>query len=273
MTLIIQKPTGAKLVFAKDFSFDPDAAAYIAAVEAADTQALETATRYAINNFVIGCKQDGIWDAIKASCILAGARTLDGALVPLVGPAPTKQNLVSGDYDRKTGIQGSTSTSPGKYIKTNVDNSDSAFGSQNNKHLSVFVPTTSANFTKSYIEGGNSRIGVATSLSTFCVFANNSTTQNFGNTHAVSDTAFPFIGTTRNESSEFDYRARGKNGRSVSKASASPTAGEYVLFANAALTSFTNCKMAFYSIGESLELALLDARVTDLINAIGAAIP
>jgi hypothetical protein len=35
----------------------------------------------------------------------------------------------------------------------------------------------------------------------------------------------------------------------------------------------TNCRLAFYSIGESLDLALLDARVTDLINAFAAAIP
>jgi hypothetical protein len=49
---------------------DADAVAYIAAVEAADGQALETATRMAINSFVKGCKNDGIWPAIKASCIL-----------------------------------------------------------------------------------------------------------------------------------------------------------------------------------------------------------
>jgi len=61
---------------------DPDAQAYITAVETADGQALETAVRTAINNFVVGCKADGIWNAIKASCILAGARTLAGALVP-----------------------------------------------------------------------------------------------------------------------------------------------------------------------------------------------
>jgi hypothetical protein len=273
MTLIIQKPTGAKLVFAKDFSFDPDAAAYIAAVETADTQTLETATRYAINNFVIGCKQDGIWNAIKASCILAGARTLDGALVPLVGPAPTKQNFVSGDYNRKTGIQGSTSASPGKYIETNVDNSDSAFGSQNSKHLSVFVSTTSANHTKSYIEGGNSRIGVQTGLSTTLSAAVNSSVFAATNLHALSDTQFPFMGVARNESSEFMVRARGFNSQSSGRPSGSPTASEYMLFANPTLTSFTNCKTAFYSIGESLDLALLDGRVTDLINAFGAAIP
>jgi hypothetical protein len=37
--------------------------------------------------------------------------------------------------------------------------------------------------------------------------------------------------------------------------------------------SYANARLAFYSIGESLDLALLDARVTDLINAFAAAIP
>jgi hypothetical protein len=35
----------------------------------------------------------------------------------------------------------------------------------------------------------------------------------------------------------------------------------------------SNARIAFYSIGESLDLALLDARVTDLINAFDTAIP
>jgi hypothetical protein len=39
------------------------------------------------------------------------------------------------------------------------------------------------------------------------------------------------------------------------------------------LTVPTPSRLAFYSIGESLNLALLDARVTDLINAFAAAIP
>jgi hypothetical protein len=37
-----------------------------------------------------------------------------------------------------------------------------------------------------------------------------------------------------------------------------------------AASSYAPCRLAFYSIGESLDLALLDARVTTLINAYGA---
>jgi hypothetical protein len=99
-----------------DLPDDADAVAYIAAVEAADGQALEAATRMAINSFVKGCKADGIWPAIKASCILAGARTLAGALIPLVGTAPTNVGglFVDGDYNRKTGLKGGTGP---KYLR------------------------------------------------------------------------------------------------------------------------------------------------------------
>jgi hypothetical protein len=37
--------------------------------------------------------------------------------------------------------------------------------------------------------------------------------------------------------------------------------------------SHTTSRFAFYSIGESLDLAALDTRVSNLITAIGAAIP
>ena len=36
---------------------------------------------------------------------------------------------------------------------------------------------------------------------------------------------------------------------------------------------YSDARLAFYSIGESLDLAILDARVTALINAYAAAIP
>jgi hypothetical protein len=37
-------------------------------------------------------------------------------------------------------------------------------------------------------------------------------------------------------------------------------------------SDYTSSRFAFYSIGESLDLAKLDARVTDLINAFDTAI-
>ena len=44
-------------------TYDPDALAYLNAVEEADTQSLESSVKAAINSFVVGCKADGIWTA------------------------------------------------------------------------------------------------------------------------------------------------------------------------------------------------------------------
>ena len=87
-------PMNPRLLRPTSSSLDRDAAVYLNAVAVADGEQLEPAVRKAINDFVNGCKQDGIWDAIKASCILAGARTLAGALVPLVGTAPTNNGAI-----------------------------------------------------------------------------------------------------------------------------------------------------------------------------------
>jgi hypothetical protein len=137
---------------------DPDAQAYLQAVEAADGQALEFEVARAIDNFVLGCKADGIWNAIKASCILAGARTLNGALVPLVGTAPTNFNFVSSDYNRKTGLVGNGST---KYLNSNRNNNADP---QNSHHLAVFASTAVTDASRYMGSGsstGSSTIGLA----------------------------------------------------------------------------------------------------------------
>jgi hypothetical protein len=62
----------------------------------------------------------------------------------------------------------------------------------------------------------------------------------------------------------------------VSSSSVSPNSANITIFtyeSSGAFAGFATNKIAFYSIGESLDLALLDARVTDLINAFAAAIP
>jgi hypothetical protein len=85
---------------------DRDAETYIAAVEAADGVQLEQSVRAAILQFVVGLKEDNVWRLLKSTCILSGAKTLSGALVPLVGGSITNANFVSADYNRRTGLQG-----------------------------------------------------------------------------------------------------------------------------------------------------------------------
>ena len=248
------------------FTYDEDAGNYIQAVETADAQALEPATRKAINNFVIGCKQDGIWTAIKASCILAGARTLAGALVPLVGTAPTNNGFIGigTDYVRKTGLVGDGST---KYLDSNrAGNADP----QNNQHISIFMssaPVTGS--TRYVIDSGFGSAGtsaILTSGSGTFVKSQNSTADTPSSSKQTG-----FHGVARSVSASYTARVTGKT-TLFSRVSQTPTSQEFLLYSSANGTR-ADARLAFYSIGEAIDLALLDARITDLINAFAVTIP
>jgi hypothetical protein len=234
---------------------DTDAANYAMRVEAADGEPLEADVFNAINAFVLGCKQDGIWDAIKASCILAGARTRLGALTPLVGTAPTSFNFVDGDYNRKTGLVGDGST---KYLNSNRNNNADP---QNSNHNAVWVSSVGASIAMG-IGGiapaaGNNVLGAAVVRNR----TGTSTSATIGN---------GLYGISRSATVSYVYRASSVSSTS-SVVSEAPQVGDLtILYAG---FSYGTHRLAFYSIGESLDLALLDARVTDLINAFGAAIP
>lgn len=243
-------------------AFDPDALTYINAVETADGQSLETGVRTAINDFVLGCKSDGIWNAIKASCILAGARTLTGVLVPLVGTAPTNNNFVAGDYDRKTGLVGNGSS---KYLNSNRSNS---VDPQNDKHLSVYQSSLS---TQSSVLIGSNNLTGRSALISF-LSGGISARVNSGIESTTIGNSTGFVGGSRSASSTSIGRVNATN-FSQSITSQSPSSLEIGVFATGAGASETNARLAFYSIGESLDLALLDTRVSGLIAAIDAAIP
>jgi hypothetical protein len=260
------------LIVRPGFQFDTDASTYIEAVEVADTQALETATRYAINDFVIGCKQDGIWSAIKASCILAGARTLTGALIPLVGTAPTNVGpFVSGDYNRKTGLVGDATT---KYLNSNRNNNADP---QNSQHLSAYVteqpdPTGSVN--RAYLGTnwalpGSSVIGRSGTTARAMYAEMRYGTEFVGGTASATT---GFFGASIGSSSTFSVRYSGTAVSQLST-SATPRNENINVFRNGGGSVYTANRLAFYSIGESLNLALLDARITALITAFGVAIP
>jgi hypothetical protein len=266
MTLIIQKPTGAKLNLRKTWQpMDPDAATYITAVETADGQALEEKTKIAIDNFVLGCKADGIWTAIKASCILAGGRTLTGALVPLVGTAPTNVGpFASGDYNRKTGLVGDGST---KYLLTGVT-ADS--NPQNNRHFACFASTIDSVSGAKTFMAARSSLGVGVDYMDFT----GQLRVAISGSIATFTSALPgFIGASRNNSSSFIARFSSRNTETVNTSSALSNALFTIYARDQGTSGFAAHRLAFYSIGESLDLALLDARVTDLINAFAAAIP
>jgi hypothetical protein len=261
------------LVWTPGFNYDTNASAYIDAVEAADGQALETATRYAINDFVIGCKNDGIWTAIKASCILAGARTLAGALVPLVGTAPTNVSFVSGDYNRKTGLIGNAST---KYLNLNRTPNDDPLDSV---HFSTYVNSVSS-------AGGHDYIGsTETSASPSVIYqiidnVGTGLACNIGTDTGVlsglGNTRTGFYGGNRPNATTVQLRVESATSSATINSASKNSSLNYFLFGrnlNGSANRLSTRRHCFYSIGESLNLAQLDTRVTALINAFAAAIP
>jgi len=247
------------MVWSSDYEDAP--ATYIAAVEAADGQGLEEEVKAAYTEFILGCISDGIWDAIKASCILAGARTLDGALVPLKGSAPTNFNFTSSDYDRKTGLVGDGSS---KYLDSNRNNNADP---RNSFHLSVYassVGTTGYGIGAGATEIGTSMLGLGFDVQ-------RSRTTAFSNVTAAAG----FNGHSRSLSNQYTHRTNASN---TPLATTSEVPANLTLFVFArgvvgAPAALSDARIAFYSIGEALDLAKLDTRISDFITAIGAAIP
>ena len=205
----------------------------------------------AIDTFIAGCKSDGIWDPIKACCVMAAWDGLNGALIPLKGDAPTNYNFVSGDYDRKTGLVGDGST---KYLDSNRANDADP---QDSNHNSVFSTTGAP---------------VMGSLTNNLIFLNNQrsrVTSSQGLTLSAG-----FCGINRSASASFQSRT-GNITQSFAAASAPPDNTNVTVFRrnNPASALSSNATISFYSIGEALDLAALDTRVSNLIAAIGAAIP
>jgi len=237
------------------------------------TQAVDLAN--AINNFVVGCKQDGIWDPIKTCCIMAAWDGLNGALYPLKGAAPTNYNFVAGDYDRETGLKGDGST---KYLDSNRNNNADP---QNNNHNAVYssVIPTDAVVNHVYMgvgpvtneTGANNIIYTFTPTSPGPRFAFRNRTSTAYNASSLTPVA-GLLGTSRSLATSYDYRVFGAS-TSFSNGSETPRNANVIVFATEGGNVPTNARLAFYSIGESLDLAALDTRVSNLITAIGAAIP
>jgi hypothetical protein len=254
---------------------DPDARTYISAVQRADASSLEPAVQRAIDDFVKGCKADGIWTAIKASCILMGARTLSGALTPLVGSAPTNNGpFVTGDYDRKTGLVGD---GVGKYLDSNRNcNVDP----QDNAHMAVWATTVQNEVDKMFMGAGATSNG----SSQFACAGDSGPNldrvgfrlRSSGQSLITGAAVAGLIGMSRAASGSYTGRGGAVN-NTISVTSQTPFSGNILVFARNSATNtaglFGAHRLAWYSIGESLTLSTLESRLSTLVTAIGAATP
>lgn len=249
-------------------SLDSDALSYINNIEAAEGQQLESGVRQAISDFVAGCKSDGIWNSLVSCCILAGARTLYGALIPLVGTAPSNVNFVAGDYSR-TGLTGGTS----KYLNSNVfDNSIS----QDDFHMAIWQQ-------QALPSGTRSSIGVQRAVPYYTSSIIHSGNNTFPRARASSSTITTLVqgasiglfGVSRNNSASYNEKRPNASVGTLLNNSGTPLNLPYYIFSSnnngSALTAY-NGTLSFYSIGGSLDLGMLNARVSTLMSAIQTAI-
>lgn len=252
-------------------SVDPDVINYIEAVEAADGEPLEQDVVTSLEAFILGCKIDGIWDSIKASCILAGARTIAGATTPLKGLNPSYGTL--SDYNRKTGYLGNG-------FSLNRNNNAEA---QNDRHMSVFItePSDTA-FRRTLIGNQFPYLGATFIMASDADSPNyivniSSSNQNtiiagsVGNASSVANTSTGFLGLNRNNSADFVFRANSINETIINSSSAPRSVGLTLSAANIN-TNPGSQRTAFYSVGESIDLAILDARISTLMAKLNLAI-
>jgi hypothetical protein len=234
---------------------DPDAADYFARIVAAGSS-ISVDNKAAVDAFVRGCKTDGIWTAIKASCLLAGPDNLTGALVPLVGAAPTNTAFVSGDYSRTTGLKGNGST---KFLDANrAANVDAS----SNFAMATWVhtaPTTGSSYCGSALNTSTSGRRLNYSSTTITGQVASSIVVTIAALSTTGLVGVSRTGTTGN------VRCGGAN-NSGSLTSAATNAGGMQVFRNG--LGFTNARLSYYSIGEFLDLALLDARLATYMSAL-----
>jgi hypothetical protein len=244
-------------------NLDKDAATYLNAVAVADGQQLEPSVKKAVNDFVKGCKQDGIWDAMRSCGILAGARTLSGALVALKGSNPTNVGpFVSGDYARATGLKGNASN---KYLNTNRNTN---LDGQDDCHLAVYASAKNTGLAW-YAGAGLVDTG------TLHMLSNSSTelacrVRNSTDDFQAGYSANGLMGVSRSNSSNFVMRGGGASTTKTRDSQTPANRNYYIFFVDGAGSFLSDARLAFYSTGASLDLARLDTRVTALITSFAA---
>ena len=203
---------------------------------------------------------------------MAGARTVAGAIVPLRGNAPTNNNFVAGDYSRTLGLLGDAST---KFISTSYNNTDASFP-QDNAHISCYVtqaPTTSATLGRMFIgqaTGTGGRIYMFNNTGGGLGLKNRSSPAG-GVSVSGQGTTTGFKGHSRNSSTNTVIRSSQTNTINA-LSSTTLVAGAIAVFNNGASALYSDARMSFYSLGTNIDLALLDTRVTTLMNTLARVI-
>lgn len=249
---------------------DADARTYVAAVRTADGQSLEPNVAKAIDAFVLGCKTDGTWAAITHCALLAGPRTIAGCCVALKGTAPTSNAFVAGDYNRETGLKGSTANT--KFLNTNVNGNTF---SQDNFHLAAWATEAmTASSTMYYIGAGSTGTGSSGIWAIGGALQMRNQNGSAQSPGASTDQTTGLLGATRSGSSTFTMRWGASTTGAGTRTSQTPHNGNIHVFRDSSISSqYSDARIAWYSLGTNIDFALLRTRFTTYLADIAAAIP
>jgi len=246
-------------------ALDPFARDYIARLDAAGSgPGPNTAP---ISHLVAGLRARGLWDKLAAACLLAGPDSLSGALVPLRAdmPTPTAFNFVAGDYSRATGLKGNGAS---KYLTTGLSGTALA---QNSAHLATWVHEAHVGAVVGcYI--GNARTSVAGGailLSRSGVNPGSLATQLHGgvDSSVSGGASVGFVAISRSGGTSYTAR-RGGSEQIVADASVAPLNRSIHVFRLDQELGYATARLSFYSIGEALDLAQLDALLTTYVGSL-----
>jgi hypothetical protein len=193
-------------------------------------------------------------------------------LTPLVGAAPTPENFVSGDYNRRTGLLGNGTN---KNLNSNrAQNADP----QDDLHMAAYVTVAATNTSGFPIymgvgsgSAGDVHFGVLSASDLF-VRMRSATSDTF--TRVASSVGL--VGVARSGANWFACGA-GFSARAFARASQTPRSestrvlsGLNVSTGNAQF--FSSSRLSYYSIGRYLDLPLLRERLDRLSNDIRVAV-
>lgn len=242
---------------------DPAALTYQANIIASGSS-ISPGNLQAASDLFAGCRADpspipGVsnWDAIKEMCLFAGPDDHVGALIAIKGNNPTPSASFAGNHSRVNGLNSGGS----RHVSSNRDNSDDP---QNNQSVWTFMTTRGGLGSTAPRFAGTTPTGNATELITGTDFTGTNPRFRSQSTTLVQltvATGFGFIGVSRHLSGSVVCRAWGTQA-TLTSASAAPRAGKISMFANTGGASPIDARLLGYGIGEAVDMALLDARLT-----------
>jgi hypothetical protein len=238
---------------------DNETLIYLSVVESRDGEPLESSVKGVLLRFVKKLKDLSLWNEINTLNLLCGARTLNGALVPLKGTYPEQPSAFgSFNYNRVTGLR---STNANFVVFTNVLGVELLAA---DNHIAVYVTQNTTNTATVDLIGNfiftSGGIGLSKSGSAGGIISrNNGSSSN--TTVAPHWSAPSLIGTARSNTSNYTVRVA-KSNRTIANTSlpqSSLSTSEIRVYSHT--NNFGDFRIPVYSIGKSLDLASLEGEI------------